>query len=235
MRVGAVLLLVASGCSYYFGPPRDRGDDGPPPDAATRPDAYRPPDAGVPPDAYPVPDADYPPDAMWIVATQARCEDGVLRAVDLPVRIWLPELPGHGEGRVFGHCATATCRSAAVMCADSTCAEATDALCSAPISIGRTCELDGAACQGTGSIDCPVVPGCSAPQPGSTCSCANGHYQCAQVTDAAEVQAALVGKWHGTFMPPFASPPYPISMWIYPDGTYWDECAQSDCTAIYFG
>jgi hypothetical protein len=234
MRIGAVLLLVASGCSYYFGSPRDRGDDGPP-DAATRPDAHRPPDAGIPPDAYPPPDASIPPDAAQMTATQARCEDGVLRGVEIPVGVWSPDSPGHGEGRVLGHCATATCRSAAVMCTSSTCAEGIDTLCSAPISIGATCSLDGTACQGTGSIDCPVVPGCGDPQPGSTCSCANGRYQCAQVTRAAEVQAALVGKWHGTVTPPFFASPYPISMWIYPDGTYWAECTQPNCTALYYG
>lgn len=224
MRAGAVVLVLVSGCSLYFsGPSSDRGDD-------------LPPDARIPPDAYHVPDAGVPPDAGGSFGfTQARCEDGVLSAVSFDPAAYFLDTPDHGSGRVFGHCATAACRSAAVACANPSCADAAATLCSAPISVGATCPLDGTSCQGTGSLDCPVTAGCTTELPGSTCACVNGRYQCTQLTPAAAVQASLVGKWHGTMTTPGYVPPYPISLWIYPDGTYWPECTLPHCSVLYYG
>src|SRR5262249_60143775 len=47
--------------------------------------------------------------------------------------------------------------------------------------------------------------------------------------------AALAGTWQGTAPPPPFQAPSPTSMGIYPDGTYWAECPQTDCTAFYYG
>src|ERR1051326_6794191 len=79
------------------------------------------------------------------------------------------------------------------MCTSPRCADAVDTLCNAPPSIGATCDREANACQGTGSIDGPVAPGCGDPQPGATCSCASGRYHCTQLARAADIQAALVG------------------------------------------
>ena len=51
------------------------------------------------------------------------------------------------------------------------------------------------------------------------------------------VQADLVGKWSGLVTPPSFSQPYAVSLWIYPDGTYWAECTNgvSYCTPFYYG
>jgi len=34
---------------------------------------------------------------------------------------------------------------------------------------------------------------------------------------------------------PGFAPPYPITLWIYPDGTYWPECDLEHCSAFYYG
>ena len=224
----AVVLLVVPGCSLYF-PSPGGADDGPVPDARIGvPDARSPPpDAYVPPDAHVPPDAYVPPGAAM-----ARCEDGELRVV-ATADTW-PEAPGHGAGRSIGRCAGA-CRSAAALCSDPACTNAAQALCEAPISVGATCPLDDATCQGTESIDCPETTACSVALPGSTCTCTNGSYRCSQLTAAAAVQAGIVGKWRGMVTTPGFTPPYPITLWIYPDGTYWPDCALDHCSAFYYG
>jgi hypothetical protein len=93
----------------------------------------------------------------------------------------------------------------------------------------------GAACQGTESIDCPETTACSVALPGSTCTCSNGSYRCAQLTTAAAVQAGIVGKWRGIVTTPGFTPPYPITLWIYPDGTYWPDCDLDHRSAFYYG
>src|SRR5262249_37870349 len=145
-----------------------------------------------------------------------------------------PEAPGHGAGRTIGRCLGA-CRSAAVLCTSAECANAAQALCDAPISVGATCPLDGTAYQGAESIDCPETTACSSAVPGSTCTCVDGAYRCSQVTAAAMVQSAIVGKWRGTVTTPGFTAPYSITLWIYPDGTYWPDCGLANCSAFYYG
>jgi hypothetical protein len=211
MRAVALLALV-SGCSLYFAPSAP-GDDGPPPDAR-----LVPPDAWIPPN----------PGERDVMA---RCEDGRLYAVTTN-EVW-PDAPGHGAGRLVGTCGGA-CRSATVTCARPDCSDAASTLCGAPASLGATCSLDGASCSGAASIECPEATTCGYAVPGSSCTCSEGRYHCAQLTPAAATQARLVGKWRGTVTTPWV-PPYPVTLWIYPDGTYWAECESRSCTAFYYG
>jgi len=217
MRAYALMLLLASGCSLYFGPPPQSNDDGPPPDSHPAP-----PDASHPP-----PDAYQPPSG----AAMARCEDGQLYVTTSAM---FPDQPGHGAGRLIGHCPGA-CRSAAVACASADCRDAAQTLCGAPVSLGATCPLEATSCQGSESIDCPESTACSDAVPGSTCACANGRYHCTQATPASRTQAAIVGKWRGVVTTPGFAAPYPITLWIYPDGTYWPDCASEHCSAFYYG
>jgi hypothetical protein len=217
MRIHALILVLLSGCALYF--PDTPGDE-------------RPPDAGPFPDAGPRPDAGPQPDAGPSGGLTARCEDGQMFAV--PVPTFPDETPGHGAGRLLGACANG-CRSAAVECTTSTCRDAAATLCEAPISLGATCPLAGQACRGTDAIGCPESAACSTAVPGSECQCVNGAYQCRQLTAAARTQSLLVGKWRGTVTTPGFVPPYPISLWIYPDGTYWPEALERDRTAFYYG
>ena len=216
MRAFALVFLLASGCTLYFGPPSHSEE--PPPDAHPRlPDAWLPP-----PDAYEPPPSD---------PAMARCEDGQLYVTTSAV---FPDQPGHGAGRLIGHCPGA-CRSAAVACTTASCADAAQTLCQAPISVGATCPLEGTSCRGTESIGCPESTACSEAVPGSTCACANGRYRCTQATPASKTQAAIVGKWRGIVTTPGYTAPYPITLWIYPDGTYWPDCANQHCSAFYYG
>ena len=96
-------------------------------------------------------------------------------------------------------------------------------MCGAPASLGATCSLEATACRGTESIACPETTACGGAVAGSSCTCSNGIYRCAQLTRAAAVQAALVGKWRGTVTTPGFTAPYPVTLWIYPDGTYWPD------------
>jgi len=218
MRAYALVILLASGCSLYFEPTPQSSDDTPPPDPYP-----------VPPDAFvPPPDAYQPPTSG---GTMARCEDGQLYVTTSAT---FPDQPGHGAGRLIGHCPGA-CRSAAVACSTADCGEAVQTLCSAPVSVGATCPLEGTSCQGSESIGCPESTACSDAVPGSTCGCANGRYHCTQVTPAASIQAAIVGKWRGVVTPPGFAAPYSITLWIYPDGTYWPDCANEHCSAFYYG
>jgi hypothetical protein len=145
-----------------------------------------------------------------------------------------PDQPGHGAGRLIGRCAGA-CRSAAVACGSADCRDAAQTLCGAPASPGATCPLEGTACRGAEAIQCPETTGCGNAVAGSSCACANGAYHCTQLTAAARIQAAIVGKWRGTVTTPGFTPPYPVTLWIYPDGTYWPDCAAEHCSAFYYG
>src|SRR5215510_12402155 len=221
MRAFALVLLLASGCSLYFRP-SPQSDDGPPPDARpVPPDGYRPPPPDAyqpPPDAYqPPPDAYQPPPSGGLMA---RCEDGQLLVTSAET---FPEEGGHGTGRPIGRCA-GSCRSAAVFCTTADCSDAGPTLCGAPASVGATCPLEGSSCRGTESIDCPETTACSVAVVGSHCTCANGTYHCTQQTLAPATQASIVGKWRGTVTTPGFTAPYPITLWIYPDGTYWPDC-----------
>jgi hypothetical protein len=216
MRAHALIVLLVSGCSLYYGSSSPSSDDGPPPDAQP-----------IPPDAFRPPDAEQPPSG----ATMARCEDGGLYVTTAE---GFPDEPGHGAGRLIGHCAGA-CRSAAVRCTGAACEAAAETLCGAPVSVGATCPLQGTPCQGSEAIGCPESTACSDAVPGSTCACANGTYRCTQVTHASAIQAGIVGKWRGIVTPPAFARPYPITLWIYPDGTYWPDCADAHCSAFYYG
>jgi hypothetical protein len=160
----------------------------------------------------------------------ARCEDGVIFGIrQAPYE---PEQPGHGAGVRLGRCAGG-CQSAAVVCAAAGCADAQAALCGAPSSTGRECPLAGEACTGASTTACPASTTCGDSLPGDTCTCTNGAYVCDRTTAAA--QARLVGKWHGTVTPPSFAQPYAVSMWIYPDGTYWAEASGVGLPAFYYG
>jgi hypothetical protein len=225
MRAHLLMLFLVSGCSLYFGqsapgddvPP---GDDGPPPDARVSRDAgtWRP-------------DAPWPIDAGTFGGEMARCEDGLIYVA--PARDGYADSPGHGAGRLIGKCPGA-CRSAVVACPSSDCRNAAETLCGAEASIGATCPLEGAACQGSSTIECPEAVSCSSAVPGSSCACASGAYHCKQETPAAATQAAIVGKWRGIVTPLSFAAPYPITLWIYPDGTYWADAANG-AIAFYYG
>lgn len=47
--------------------------------------------------------------------------------------------------------------------------------------------------------------------------------------------AGIVGKWSGMVTTPGFAAPYPITLWIDPDGTYWPDCALDHCSAFYYG
>jgi hypothetical protein len=215
MRAHALMILLASGCSLYFEP--SQSSDDVPPDEMVPPDAPWPP-----PDAYP---------GSTAGAAMARCEDGRLYVTTSAT---FPDEPGHGSGRLIGQCSGA-CRSAVVKCSSADCKDAAESLCGAPVSVGATCPLEGTSCQGAEAISCPESTACSEPVPGSTCACANGTYHCTQATHAAAIQAGIVGKWRGIVTPPGFAAPYPITLWIYPDGTYWPDCANQHCSAFYYG
>jgi hypothetical protein len=215
----AIVIGSASGCSLYFGNSHTEDDDAPP-------DAFPVGDAGIP--WQPV-DAGPTGDSHAV----ARCEDGVLYEVIVPT--FSPGQPGHGEGAQIGTCPGA-CQSDSVVCANGTCSEAQAALCDAPSSQGATCDLQGTSCAGSGALACPQTTTCGYSEPGASCTCTNGVYACTQLTPVAGVQASLVGKWSGEVTPPSFSEPYPVSLWIYPDGTYWAECTGQPCEiAFYYG
>jgi hypothetical protein len=193
-------------------------------DAATWPDAPRPEDARSE-------GTDAPPDAGTIDRTRmARCEDSRLYVVE---NVDPFHGPPHGAGRRAGTC-EGPCGSAAAFCQTADCAQEAQTLCNAPASIGATCEFEGEACQGTEWLACPHAAACGITVPGSTCLCTDGVFRCVPATAAPAVQAALVGKWQGTVTPPFAGP-YPTTLWIYPDGTYWTEGASGVSSTFYYG
>jgi hypothetical protein len=216
MRAHVVMLLLLTGCPLYLGP-SSSGDDVPPNVPLPPPDAAPWPDSAI--------------DGGAPAAAVARCEDGQIRAITDPGAL---DPPGHGAGRLIGRC-EASCRSAAVACAKPDCRDAVETLCTAPVSAGATCSLHRDSCQGSGVIACPESTACSAPVAGSTCTCTNGAYRCVQDTPAARTQTDIVGKWRGVVTPPSFAAPYPITLWIYPDGTYWPECEDTYCSAFYYG
>jgi len=204
-----ITLILLGGCSLYFNesssPPS--GDDHPPGDPPPPP----------PPSSGPV--------------AVVRCEDGVLRRVQVPD--FAPTQPGHGAGTTVGQCAGA-CQSAAFVCPNGNCDGAESALCATAQSVGASCDLEGTACTG-GSIECPATTTCGASLAASACTCSGGVYACTPHGPMATIQQQLVGKWVGTVHPPNFSDDYEVSMWIYPDGTYWAECNAPDCLAFYYG
>jgi hypothetical protein len=206
MRIVLMSCVVLAGCSLYFkAEPPSSGIDG-----------------GV---IEPGGDDTNNPIAM------ARCEDGTLR--EIHVMDYQPDQPSHGAGDMIGHCAS-TCRSAAWQCPGNDCSGAEHALCEATASEGAICSLEGAPC--TSPIaTCPQTSTCGESLTGPTCACSDGTYHCTQQPLTAAVQQQLVGKWQGMVHPPPFSDDYAVSLWIYPDGTYWAECDAQDCTAFYYG
>lgn len=144
----------------------------------------------------------------------------------------------HGAGTQIGSCPNG-CMSAAVLCNQASCPSGQE-LCAAEPSTGKQSQLDGSYCTGSATIESPQSTTCGFTVPGSTCTCANGEYSCTPRSDIAGVQATMVGKWRGTVRPPSFSQPYQVSLWIYPDGSYWGECtggagASASCLAFYYG
>jgi hypothetical protein len=226
MRAFTFVLFLASGCSLYF-PQSSPGDDSPPPDARVDHDAGQP---WPNPPPYPPPPPPPPIDAGPLSGEVARCEDGSIYVA--PALTSTLDAPGHGAGQKIGICAGA-CQSAAVACTSSDCHESAATLCGAAPSLGATCVLDGTGCTAGSAIECPETTRCDEAVLGSSCVCANGRYTCKQETPVSATQAAIVGKWRGMVTPPEFATPYPISLWIYPDGTYWAESPNN--SAFYYG
>jgi hypothetical protein len=212
--------ILLSGCSLYFpsnGPHGHGGDDDYVPDASYVIDDASLPDANI----------ELPPGTTPALA---RCENGTLRGVTDPTG---PDQPGHGAGSLLGTCAHG-CQSASIECTAG-CENAME-LCQLPASAGASCELVGTSCTAGSTIACPQETACGLSVPSSTCTCQGGVYACTEVTPIAETQQAIVGQWSGTVTPPSFAQPYQVSLWIYPDGSYWAECAGGDCQhAFYYG
>jgi hypothetical protein len=206
-RVRVLLLAVLlPACSLYFSHP--------------------PSDDVVTGDDYPL------PDSAPAGESAARCEGGTIYAIGEAQ--YEPAQPTHGSGTVIGHCANA-CRSAAVVCADATCSNAEAALCNASASLGHLCELEGDPCSGDGTIDCPVSTTCGTSEAAYRCSCIGAHYACSEVAPVVRTQTALVGTWQGTVTPPSFAAPGQVSLWIYPDGTYWAQAETTTYPVFYYG
>jgi len=205
-------FTLTSACSLYF---------------ESSPDET-PPDAGPGADSGPHPDTEPP-----LGQTMARCEDGKLYKVAFdPFAV---EFPGHGQGTQFAQCAGA-CRSAAAVCSSEQCLDAPAELCDAEPARGKSCSFEGSSCSGTSTLECPQATTCGYSVPGSTCTCVAGAYDCTPRTPIAQVHSQLVGKWRGTVSPPEFTSAYEVSLWIYPDGTYWAECDDDPfCVAFYYG
>lgn len=202
-----VLAGVLTGCELYFGPDGGGGGD----------DIVEP---------QPIPDPQPEPTGQQAMV---RCEDGALRRVR--VGDYQPEQPAHGTGALLGKC-SGECRSAAYLCPNNDCTYAAKALCEAERSQGAICTLEGASCSGTGVTECPASTTCGLTLPGSSCACTGGKYKCTPHSPIGTIQQTLVGKWQGVVDPPEFAAPYQVSLWIYPDGTYW---AESPATAFYYG
>ena len=208
MRTVAFVVTFLAGCSLYFESPKD--DDGPYPDSGPLPDVSDPP---------------------WVVQ-QARCENGDLYVADTSAN-GAGDTPGHGAGEKVGSCAGA-CRSAAIECSDETCSNATDLCTGEPFVQG--CHLEGTSCTRNQTAECPRATTCGYAVPGDTCVCgSDGKFDCTPRTPAAAVQQQLVGKWRGTVTPPDFAQPYQVSLWFYPDGSYWAENAEPNSSAFYYG
>jgi hypothetical protein len=210
--VRIALLAVLPACSLYFSTPHDyggSGDDGSGDDYA--------------PDASP----DGAPNG-WA----ARCEGATIYAIGESA--YEPTQPPHHAGTVIGHCANA-CRSAAVVCTDSACSNAAATLCNAPASLGQLCSLEGEPCSGSATTDCPASTTCGYSEPAYQCSCIGAHYACSEIAPVVRTQAALVGTWQGTVTPPSFAQPGQVSLWIYPDGTYWAQAETTTYPVFYYG
>ena len=203
-----LVLICLTGCSLY-------PDEASPPPGPTGGEVTTPP----------------PPPSGRGPVTIVRCEDGDLREVH--VGDYQADQPGHGVGDLTGNCA-GECRSAAYLCPHGNCDGAEMALCEAPPSSGTACSLEGTACSDPTPVDCPLTA-CHYAPPGTTCTCSGGVYACAPRERAAMIQQQLVGKWRGTVHPPAFASDYDVSLWIYPDGTYWPECDAPSCVAFYYG
>ncbi len=188
---------------------------------------------GDAPPGEPEPPRPFPQPPTGPLIGYGRCEDGMLYHVFSP--LGREHQPPHSAGATLGRCPGA-CGSAVVECSDPACSNAAT-LCDAPPSLGKACALEGASCGGTGTVSCPETTPCNGTFSGSTCTCTLGFYRCTPKPELAAVHASLVGKWRGTVDPPEFSQPYAVSLWIYPDGTYWAECEQegAPCTAFYYG
>jgi hypothetical protein len=167
--------------------------------------------------------------------TWARCEEGVVRRLqtDLPPG----DMPGHGAGVVIGMC-EAACQSAIAECPAGNCTDAFSTVCGAPAAKGAPTPLQGATCSASNNtVSYGETTKCGESIPGGTCTCNTGTYNCTPATGTAAIHASLVGKWRGMVSPPDFTAPYPVSLWIYPDGTYWGECTEgpSYCNAFYYG
>lgn len=212
IALAVVVALACSACGLYF------SDDPASPPPPVDPDDL--PDSG--PHPWPDPSGG---------TRHVRCEGG--RLFEVEVSAYEFHLPGHGAGTVVGQCEGA-CRSAAVVCPNGDCSGAADVLCGAPASRGQACAFDGDPCTGASTIECPSSTTCGDALPGSSCTCSDGAYACAPRSDLAGTHAALVGRWRGTVTPPSFAEPYPVSLWIYPDGTYWPE-TPGQPSAFYYG
>jgi hypothetical protein len=199
------VLICLAGCSLYF-----HQDSPPGGDDVDAPTVIRPP-------AGPV--------------AIVRCEDSHL--LQIGAQDYEPTQPGHSVGIPVGTCAGA-CRSAAYVCPGGNCAGAETALCAAAPSSGAPCDLQGASCTGA-PVECPATSTCGDSLPGSSCACSGGVYACTPHGSTATIQQQIVGKWQGTVHPPSFSSDYQVSLWIYPDGTYWAQCNDALCTAFYYG
>ncbi len=207
-------VLALSGCQLYFNGPE--GDDG----------------GGSGSQTW-LPDSGPHPDTSG-GERMIRCEDNKLYRTSWDQFDQAP----HGAGTQIGSCPNG-CKSASLLCEGSSCPSG-QALCTAPPSTGKQSLLQGSYCTGTATIESPQSTTCGYSVPGSTCTCAGGTYSCTPRTDIATVQTTMVGKWRGTVRPPSFSQPYEVSLWIYPDGSYWGECSGgagggAACSTFYYG
>lgn len=223
----AALLLVAAlpGCGLYFG--HEHGDD-------IVGDPFYP-DAGPNP-GHPYPDAPDPPGGGG-GGTFARCEDGVVRSIGL-ASLPAGDMPGHGAGTLIGHCATSSCQSAIAECTGNNCQAAMNYVCTAPATLGAPTTLQGSACSTPNdTVSYGETTTCGQAVGGGTCTCDGSSFDCTPSSPTAQVHAQLVGKWSGMVYPPSFAQPYPVSLWIYPDGTYWADAPSGPTytNAFYYG
>jgi hypothetical protein len=208
----SLVLICLTGCSLYFANDRPSGGGGDDGGVVVDPPPGTPPPAG----------------SVAIV----RCEDGELRRVVVPD--YAPVQPGHGAGDLVGMCA-GSCRSAAYVCPSGDCSSSGAALCDAEASNGTPCSLEGSSCATDSTIECPATTTCGDSLAAASCTCKGGAYACTPHGPTDAIQHQLVGKWVGTVHPPRFSADYDVSLWIYPDGTYWAECDGDQCAAFYYG
>ena len=227
-------LLVA--CNLYFGPDpqhhHERPDGG---SGSGGPGC----DGGSGSDPGPVPDADNACGWVTIPAppasyTFATCEGGKLvRSAPQATDVAPADL---AKGDVFGAC-NGRCRAPvdAYDCqGDPTCAGAAAWLCEPDAA----CPADGA-CTGTGTQVCGAPAGCGIEVQTEACACADDQETCPSpcadgLCSPIEVLHALAGHRQGTVTPPPFADPYPVDIFIEPDGHLITEgCGLY--TAFYYG